>query len=111
MKRFLPEIRIAVFKPGRIKSLTKESISGLKPAALNALSKRQVQVLTEDQLAGLSRKQIKKSNDFIDGLSAQQLEALSFNVGHSSRLIDPAADNDELLLSGFDPLTWSISYQ
>ena len=57
--------------------------------ALIRLSKRQIKVLTTEQLAGLTKKQIKRADDFIDALSNQQREALSFDPGRSNRLVDP----------------------
>ncbi|MAH57676.1 MAG: hypothetical protein CMN91_04440, partial [Synechococcus sp. ARS1019] len=60
---------------------------------------------TDDQLGGLSKKQIKKADVFVDALSDQQREALSFDPGRSSRLVDPLSDQDDLsLLPGLDPL-------
>ena len=79
---------LAAFKPGKIKSISPDSISGLRPAALNDFSKRQVKALTDEQLAGLSKKQIKRADDFIDALSIQQLEKLSFNPARFNRLTD-----------------------
>ena len=96
---------ISAFKVGRITSIASESISGLKPAALNALSKKQAKALNNTQLAGLSKKQIKKADDFINVLTDQQRDALSFDPGRSSRLVNPFADQDDLsLLPGLDPL-------
>ena len=96
---------ISAFKVGRITSIASESISGLKPAALNALSKKQAKALNNTQLAGLSKKQIKKADDFINALTDQQRDALSFDPGRSSRLVNPFADQNDLsLLPGLDPL-------
>ena len=96
---------LSVFKPQKIKSIDADAISGLKPDALDALSQRQVKAFTDDQLGGLSKKQIKKADDFVDALSDQQREALSFDPGRSSRLVDPLSDQDDLsLLPGLDPL-------
>ena len=61
--------------------------------------------MSDDQLAGLSKKQIKKADDFIDALSDQQRDALSFDPGPSNRLVDPLAEQDDVsLLPGVDPL-------
>ena len=96
---------LAAFKPGKIKAISAESISGLKPAALDDLNKRQVKALTTEQLDALTKKQIRKADDFIDALSDQQRDALSFDPGRSNRLIDPFAEQDDLtLFSGLDPL-------
>ena len=103
--RTLSGAEIAAFKPGRIKSLDADAISGLKPSALDDFSKRQIKALTDDQLAGLSKKQIKKADDFIEALSDQQRDALSFDPGRSNRLVDPLSDQNDLsLLPGLDPL-------
>ena len=61
--------------------------------------------MSDDQLAGLSKRQIKKADDFVDALSDQQRDALSFDPSRSNRLVDPLADQDDLsLLPGLDPL-------
>ena len=96
---------IAAFKPGKIKSLDADAISGLKPSTLDDFSRRQVKALSDDQMTGLSKRQIKKADDFVDALSNQQRDALSFDPGRSNRLVDPLADQDDLsLLPGLDPL-------
>ncbi|QNI98615.1 putative secreted protease domain protein [Synechococcus sp. RS9902] len=95
---------ISAFKPGKIKSLDADAISGLKPKTLDGFSRRQVKALTDDQLAGLSNKQIKKADDFVDALSVQQREALSFDPRRSNRLIDPLDNVSDLLLPGVDLL-------
>ena len=64
-----------------------------------------MKAFTDDQLAGLSKKQIRKADDFIDALSDQQREAVSFDPGRSNRLVDPLIDQNDLsLLPGLDPL-------
>ena len=71
------------------------------------LSKRQVKAFTDDQLAALSGKQIRKADDFIDVLSAKQLDALPFKPNSSSRLdrlVDPSTDLGNLLTPDPDPL-------
>ena len=56
-------------------------------------------------MAALSKKQIRKADDFIDSLSDQQREALSFGPGPANRLVDPLSNQDVLaLMPGFDPL-------
>ena len=92
---------LAVFKPKKIESIDPDAISGLRPAALDDLSKRQVRALTNDQLAGLSKKQIKKADDFIDLLSNQQLDQLSFDPGSFNRqehLVETLNQQVELFL-------------
>ena len=97
---------IASFKASRIKSLDVDAISGFRPSTLDDFSRRQVRAMTDDQLAGLTRKQIRKADDFIDSLSNQQREALSFDPGRSNRLVDSFGDQDDLLslMPGLDPL-------
>ena len=103
--RTLAGDEIAAFRPGRIKSISPGSISGVRPATLDDLNKRQIKALTTEQLAALSKKQIRKADDFIDSLSDQQREALSFGPGPANRLVDPLSNQDVLaLMPGFDPL-------
>ena len=95
---------MSVFKPKKIGQIDPDAISGLKPKALDELTNRQVKAFTDDQLAGLSKKQIKKADAFIDALSDQQIDALTFAPNPSSRLIDPLDNPSDLLLPGVDPL-------
>ena len=95
---------LLVFKPKKIRQIDPDAISGLKPKALDELTNRQVKAFTDDQLAGLSKKQIKKADAFVDALSDQQIDALTFAPNPSSRLIDPLDNPSDLLLPGVDPL-------
>ncbi len=95
---------LSVFKPKKIGQIDPDAISGLKPKALDELTNRQVKAFTDDQLAGLSKKQIKRADEFIDALSDQQIDALTFAPNPSSRLIDPLDTPSDLLLPGVDPL-------
>ena len=96
---------LAAFRPRKIKAISAESISGLKPNALDELSKRQIKALTTEQLAALTKKQIRKADDFIDELSDQQRQDLSFDPGRSNRLVDPLDQLHRMeVISGQDPL-------
>ena len=70
---------LSAFKPASVQAIDPDQISHLKPNALDALKKRQVKAITDDQLAGLSQRQIKTADDFIEMLTNQQLQILSFN--------------------------------
>ena len=55
----------------------------------------------------LSKKQIRKADEFIDLLSNRQRNQLSFdpgNLNRQDRLVDSLGHQDDLLLSGLDPL-------
>ena len=56
-------------------------------------------------ITGLTKKQIRKADDFVEDLSARQLDALPFAVGRFNRLNDSANKAEELdLVPGVDPL-------
>ena len=103
--RTLSGEELGVFRPGQIQAISSETIAGLKPAALDDLSRRQVKAFTDAQLAGLSRRQVKNADDFIDALSTEQREALSFSPSSSNRLVDPLGQDELHLLAGLDPLS------
>ena len=97
--------KITVFKPGRIKSISREAISGTKASTLDEFSRRQIKALGNDQLAGLSAQQIREADDFIGALSDQQRKALSLAPSPSNRLVDQFTDQDHRPgLSAVDPL-------
>ena len=56
------------------------------------------------QIPAAIKKQIKKADAFIDALTDQQIDALTFAPNPSSRLIDPLDKPSDLLLAGVDPL-------
>jgi len=81
---------LSIFTPKKIKQVDPDAIAGLQPKSLDELTNRQVKALTDDQLAGLRKKQIMKANQFIDALSDQQVDALSFDPNRFKRLENPS---------------------
>ena len=70
---------LSAFKPASFKAIDPDQISNLKSDSLDALKTRQIKAITNDQLAGLSQKQTKNADDFLEMLSNQQLQTLSFD--------------------------------
>ena len=93
---------LSIFTPKKIKQIDPDAIVGLKPKALDELTNRQAKAFTDDQLAGLSKKQIKKADQFIDALSDQQVDALSFDPNRFKRLVNPLDNPSDGALPGIN---------